>query len=487
MHYGLFTLLHADSVQAQVNTQEVVKGNPVQLRIKAVGKSVVFPSIHQINGMNVTSSGTSKSSSMRITTSGVESETHMTKTYIFVPNRDMVIPAYIVDISGKKYKTKPIQIKVVQSQAPTVQDNTKFSFVLKTDKKSVYVGESFVVTLYISVSNSLRGTQVGDYVAPSSQDFFLKEVDGQKEYQSNNFSIIEKRYIATTKKEGNFTISSASGKLGQPDRSRQDIFGRYSMRWTPIVSNTIEIEVKNQVKDTDLVGDFTMTAKLDAKKVKANKPVNLTVKIEGKGSLEDFEFPNYEIDGVTIYSDEAKIESNLVGNTLMGTYSKSFAFIAEEDFTIPKRTISVYNPNTQKEKVLIVESHVVSVEGKKVAISTPTQNVVQSNQTQEVKPKKAKEITVEKKIEVPTVSAWMLTLAFALGGVFVYLLRFLPRVFGRKEKPYKESEALKILYSHISEHKDVEFMVRKLYAKKSGDKSIQINKKELREMVDRFR
>ena len=273
MHYGLLTLLHADSVQAQVNTQEVVKGNPIQLRIKAVGKSVAFPNIQQINGMNVTSSGTSKSSSVRITTSGMESEAQMTRTYIFVPNRDMVIPSYTVNISGIKYKTKPIHIKVVQSQAPTVQDNANFSFVLKTDKKSVYVGESFVVTLYISVSNSQRGTQVGDYVAPSSQDFFLKEIEGQKEYQANNFSIIEKRYIATTKKEGNFTIASASAKLGQPDKSRQDIFGRYGMRWTPIVSNALEVEVKHQVKDTDLVGDFTMTAKLDAKNVKANKQI----------------------------------------------------------------------------------------------------------------------------------------------------------------------------------------------------------------------
>ena len=53
--------------------------------------------------------------------------------------------------------------------------------------------------------------------------------------------------------------------------------------------------------------------------------------------------------------------------------------------------------------------------------------------------------------------------------------------------PYKEEEALKLLYAHMSEDSKVEEMVRKLYAKKNGDKSVQIDKKALKEMVERFR
>ena len=50
-----------------------------------------------------------------------------------------------------------------------------------------------------------------------------------------------------------------------------------------------------------------------------------------------------------------------------------------------------------------------------------------------------------------------------VGGLFFYLLRFLPE---RKQKSDKTSEALKILVPHISEDSEVEEMVRKLYAKK---------------------
>jgi len=480
---SLFTLASAASVKATVNTQEVVKGNPVQLRIKAIGGSAAFPKISDINGARVTESGTSTQSSMSITMNGMRQEKSTVKKYIFIPQYDMVIPSYTVNIAGTNYKTESIAIKVVKAQVPDIQDNGELSFILKSDKQAVSLGETFVMTLYMSISDRLRGIQIADYVPPTATDFFIKEIAGQKEYQHSGYSVIEKKYMVTTKKEGNYTISPATAKLGQPDRSRQDIFGRFSTKWMPMISNTLDIEVIAQAKDTDIVGEFGIDVKLDSQSVKANKPVNLTVKIEGKGSLEDFEFPKYEIDGVTIYSDEAKVETHLVGDDLMSNYSKSFAFISEKDFVIPKRSISVYDPETKAEKVLEVQRYEVSVKSEKSAVTTPSTSVVQTKGTPLENIKK----TIVEQKEVKTPTWWMLGLAFVLGALSMYVLRFLPKVFGRKEKPYKEAEALKLLYAHISEGKDVEEMVRKLYAKKNGDKSVKIDKKELREMVERFR
>jgi hypothetical protein len=73
-----------------------------------------------------------------------------------------------------------------------------------------------------------------------------------------------------------------------------------------------------------------------------------------------------------------------------------------------------------------------------------------------------------------------------LGMLVMYLTQFLKK-FKPKPNPFKEDEALKILYGHMSEDKEIEEMVRKLYAKKSGDKSVQIDKKRLKELVERFR
>jgi hypothetical protein len=474
-YFTLVTFTYADSVEATVNTQEVIEGNPVTLRIKAIGGAAAFPKIDQIDGSEVTTLGTSRQSSMKITSSGMKSETSTVKKYSFVPQKDMVIPSYSVRIGKELYKTKPIQIKVVKSQAPTVQTNGQFDFQLKTDKSSITVGESFVMTLYMSIDNDLKGIKITEYVAPTASDFFIKEVAGQKEYVNGGYTVIEKQYILTSKKEGNFTVSPAAAKLGQPDWSRQDIFGRPGMTWRPIASNPLKIEVKPLDVDADLIGEFEVETSLDSQSVKANKPVNLKLKIAGKGSLEDFEFPKYEIDGVTVYSDEAKIESNLEGSELESVYEKGFAFISEDDFSIPAREVKVYNPKSKTIEVLKIPGYDVKVTGTK-RVAVPTLNTAQIK----------KEI-IEKERVVRSVDWWMILLAYLLGMLTLYLIRFLPRLGTRKSKSYKESEALKILYGHISEETKVEEMVRKLYAKKRGDKSVSIDKKELKEMVEKYR
>jgi len=482
MMYSLLTFVNAASVEATVNTQEVVKGNSIQLRIKAIGGTVTFPNLHDINGIKVTNAGTTRQSSMQITVNGMNKEISTLRKYIFIPNHNMTIPSYTVQVDGKNYKTKPIDIHMTESHAPKLQKSEKFSFQLKSDKKSVSVGESFVMIVYMSISQSLQGIQISEYVAPSSPNFFIKEITGQKQYEHDGYTIIEKRYITTPKKEGNFTIEAVRAKLGQADLSRRDIFGRPGTSWMPIVSNVLPIEVKSLPSDTDLVGDFNLNAKLDTQNVKTNKPVNLTIHITGKGSLEDFEFLKYEIDGVTVYSDDSKAKSHLNGTQLVSSYTKSFAFISGEDFTIPARQISVYNPKTKKTNTLKVPSYDIHVEGQKATVITGTTN----NNKVETKQPLTPEIST-KKVEVKITSWWMLVLAFGLGVFFMYIMQFLPKILKRKKRIYKESDALKILYPHISDDKVVEEMVRKLYAQKSGDKSVQIDKKELKEMVERFR
>jgi hypothetical protein len=78
----------------------------------------------------------------------------------------------------------------------------------------------------------------------------------------------------------------------------------------------------------------------------------------------------------------------------------------------------------------------------------------------------------------------MVVLAFLGGMVTMYLLGKFK--WKKRTVPFKETEALKILYGHMSDDPEVEAMVRKLYAKKNGDKSVIIDKKELRALVEKY-
>ena len=488
--FSLFIWLNAASVEATLSTTEVVQGNMVQLKIKAIGDKAEFPNIREIGGSQVVGRHQGQNNSFTYINGVMKNERSTSLVLTFAPQHDMIIPSYSINIDGTVYKTDPIALKVVKATAPQMANDNKFLLQMRSDKKSVMVGEPVLVTVYFSLENGVRLSENPQYNAPVFKGFFTKEVDKEKTYREGNRQVTELRYLLTPQKEGNFTIEPATAKIGVSDTSRRDMFGRFfGTVWVPISSNNINIEVKATTQNTDLVGSFYIENSIDKQKVKANKPVNLTVKIEGEGSLEDFEFPAYEIDGVTIYSDDAKVETQIIGKKLKSTYVKSFVFISDSDFRIPARSISVYDTRSDTVKTLEIPAYAIKVESIKALVSnadkTEKSAVVQTNikQDESLLPD-----VVEKKVEVKSIEWWMLILAFILGLLLMYMLKYLPlSKFKRNKSPYKESEALKILYAHINESKEIEEMVRKLYAKKNGDKSVVIDKKLLKELVERYK
>jgi hypothetical protein len=418
-----------------------------------------------------------------------KNEHTITLTLTIAPQKDMTIPAYDVEVDGKVYKTKPIDLKVVKATVPKMDGNDKFSLQLRVDKKSVIVGEPILVTAYFSLQNGVRLSENPQYNKPEFKGFFVKEIGEEKSYSQGNRQVTELRYILTPKSEGNYTVGPATAKVGFADRTRRDMFGRFfGTTWVPIASNTIDIEVNKKPQESDLVGSFVMESSIDAQSVKANKPVNLTVKITGEGSLEDFEFPAYEIDGVTVYSDDADITTNLGDHKIKSTYVKRFAFISDHDFNIPARTVSVYDTKEKTQKIMEVPAYDIKIEGAKIlapSVIAAEQSNVGKVQTNLEPAEKSMLDGEEVMVEVEKTQWWIPLLAFISGLIVMYLLKFLPKMKWKgKKTTVKESEALNILYAHINESAEIEEMVRKLYAKKNGDKSIKIDKKSLKKLLD---
>jgi len=499
IHYSLFTSADAAGVEATLSNTEIVQGNMAQFKIKAIGNRAEFPNIAEIAGMPVLGRHESQNNSYSYINGKMSNERSTTLVLTFAPQKDMTVPSYEVKVDGTVYKTDPLSLKVTKVTAPAMGGNSQFSLKLRVNKKSVIVGEPLLATVYFSLKHGVRMSENPQYNKPEFKGFFTEEVGQEKSYNEGDRQVTELRYILTPKAEGNFTVGPATAKIGLADRNRRDMFGRFfGTTWVPIASNMVDVEVKRKPQDTDLVGNFTMEHSIDNQKVKANKPVNLTVKITGEGSLEDFEFPAYEIDGVTIYSDDAKISTDLQGEKINSQYVKSFAFISDHDFTIPARTISVYDIKSKTVKTLEIPSYDVKVEGAASAAAVmPPKSVQRSVQQNTNKGKVQTNLkTVEKSMlddgtpetpdEKKNITWWMVLVAFVSGMVAMFLLRAL---FGYKRKlhigNYSEEEALKILYPHMSESAEIEAMVRKLYAKKNRDKSIVIDKKILNEMVEK--
>ena len=500
LYLTLMTGLRAAGVEAILSNTEIVQGNMAQLKIKATGDRAEFPNIREIDGIPVLGRHESQNNSYTYINGKMSNERSTTLVLTFAPQKDMTVPSYEVKIDGQVYKTKPIDIKVRKASAPSMGGSSKFSLQLRTNKKTAIVGEPILATVFFSLKHGVRLSENPQYNKPEFKGFFVKEVGEEKSYNEADRQVTELRYILIPQEEGNFTVGPATANVAVADRNRRDMFGRFfGSTWVPIASNMVTVKVEAKPQESDLVGDFTLKSSIDAQKVKANKPVNLTVEISGEGSLEDFEFPAYEIDGVTVYSDDAKVTSNIEsraeGDVITSRYTKSFAFISDRDFTIPARSITAYDTKTKTLKTLEVPAYDIHIEGGSSAAAVPAAahpgraekqaGKVQTNL--KVVPKSMLD-DGQPEMPVPTDKTewWMVVLAFLSGMLVMFLGRYLPGFKPRAHiGSYSEEEALKILYPHMSDSAEIEEMVRLLYAKKGGDKSVVIDKKALNRMVEK--
>lgn len=479
---------YVPEAKALVSDTEIVAGNTIRLKIRANGDKVVFPNIEEIDGVPVLEQHEIVVNRPHYI-NGVLKKERTIMILTFAPHHDVTIPSYEVAIDGKIYKTKVIKIKVIPVNAQNREDNNKFFLHLQTDKKMAIVGESILVTVYLSLKNGLRLSAQPQYTQPLFKGFFSKIIGEEKVYAEANRQVTQLQYLLTPQSEGSFNIGPAKVKIGVPNISKRDMFGRVvGTTWIPIVSNTMKIKVTKKPQVSDLIGHFSIQSTLDAKNVKANRPVKLMVNIAGEGSLEDFEFPAFEIDGVTIYSEDAKITTEF-NSTLHSAYSKSFVFIAESNFTIPSQRISVYETKSKTLKYLEVPAYDVSIEGSQMQrnhhsiaeisyagkvysnVNIPHKSILDMDD-------------VYKLTKVQSAPWWMTIFAFILGFMFMYLLLYAK--LKKKIHLIHDSQALKILYAFTNESREIEEMVRRLYAKRNGEKNIVIDKHKLKMLVEKY-
>ena len=475
-----FSTLFAGSISATLDSQEVFEGDTVILTLAVTGKNIDYiPEISEIAGQKVLSIQR-RSGTNFVQVNGVNSmEKTQTLMLEFRPEHNLTIPSFSVKVDGRMESTKPIALVVKKSATGVKRETANFSLDVKISKSKFYLGESVLLTVYFKQRTKVDVMQI-EYQPPKFKNFFSKQFGNGKTYKKGAYTIQELNYLLIAKKAGKLTLEPATAKVAQRTRELQS--GGWYIdvpKWTQISSPSLVVNVKAPTEAHDIVGDYRLTQKIDKTKVKANKPVHLTIELLGEGTLDDYEGVEFKIPNVTIYSDKPKLESTLIGDTLHSHYSKSFVFIAEHDFTIPSKTIRAYNYKTGEIKLLKTKAYSIEVEGAKVAKNgsvVHTKNHLNFS---------ANEFSNQSRL--PSLLA--LFLAFVLGIVVTYFFKYLSKInlWKPKGKSFRGDEALKILYPKMSQSKEVEEMVRKLYAIKNGNRKIEIDKQQLKELVERYR
>jgi len=483
---ALSSLLLSDSVIATVDNSTITKGEMIEVTIEADGENVEFPSdISGIMGLNVENIGTSRQSSYQWSPSGNVTVKKSILKFYFYPIKNMIIPEFEVTIDSKKYKTKPIKIEVTKDTSIQNSTTNDVKIELISSKNSVVVGEAIDIQMKLSIKNSANIMDI-NYIKPTFDNFEVKENSNVRKGRTADSQTQIIKYTIYPKVDGNLTISPATLKIATPQKGsvKRNFFGQLinKPKWRQIVSNSLNINVKPLPQDVLLVGSFQIKSSIDKKIVKANKPVKLNIEIIGVGNLDSLKEINYEIDDVNLFSDGADIKSQFNSDgEVVSQYKKSFAFIADRNFTIESKEIKVYNPKTSKIESLKIPKYTITVEGNKAILSNSKVISLNNNLKPEIK-----EVVVYKDNPLNVI---YLILAFIFGIITMLLINYiLPKLKdSNKNSGYNEDKIFKLLYANIGQSQEIEKLVRDLYAKKAGDKSVIIDKKRVKEIVDRLR
>lgn len=275
------------------------------------------------------------------------------------------------------------------------------SFFIRTEpnKLKAYKGEQIILTYALYTRVNILNVQVERYptitgylkedidipLLRSRLDYSPSVVNGQ-EYKR----AVLAQYALYPLKEGNLPIDVFSGKFSYQVGSRANldeddpfaILNQFfhAMQTTTQVksSDRVSIEVLplpaagQPANFSGLVGDFEITAVADKQQVKAGEPINLKVKVEGKGhagSLEQLSIKwpqDFEL-----YEDKSQTQFMRTGHT-----ERIFDYLVipkvKGRYEIPPIEISMFNPDTRSYQTRHTESITVEVlEGSGGNIYTP--------------------------------------------------------------------------------------------------------------------
>jgi len=345
----LLPILLFAEVEVSVDKKAVYAGDNVTYTISVSGSDVEFPTITSIGGNPILSTSGSKNISI---VNGKYRKT-VSKSYLFTPRQSLQIPSYKVLVDGGVEMTKPVDIKIVK---PTQDKTAPVVLDLRLSKEKARVGEAVRFDLVFKKKPDVRVDKL-EIEEPAFEDFWVKKIDRVKQDVEGGYATETHSYLLFPQKNGTLKIPAILAKVGQYTQQRRGMdpffdnaFGR-SLRVSQVISNEASIEVEALPNGLELYGDFNIKAGVDKTTVPANKPVNLTISVDGVGNIDDVKKFSLDIPGAVIYANEPEIKSRVAGEAYLGSFEQKIVIIAESDYTIPPMTLRYFDRETQKEVV----------------------------------------------------------------------------------------------------------------------------------------
>ena len=373
--------------ESSVSASKIGLGQSIQLLLTVTGaQDVSAIDLNSIEGFTVRYLGPSTRVSI------VNGQYSSSKSFIYsiFPTKvgKFTIPSFTINIQGKDYSTKPIEVEVVdnpvspaepgspQEDAQSLKDRLYITFQL--GKNEAYLNEKLPITIKMYVNDlSVRDVEFPsiDHVGFSIEDFSsptqYSEMQNGRRYQ-----VVEFKTTASPTRTGNLTLgpvrlncsllvkNSQDRSLGQ-GMYDEDFFNGFfsSYERHPVVVSTPHIEVRvldlpkeGQPKDfSGAVGQFEFNASVSPQQVKVGDPITLKMIVKGSGNLKAVAMPEFIDTRFKIYEPQVKEE----GGKLL---EQVIIPVSSEIKEIPALTFSYFDPASRQYQTLVQGPFSIQVE-----------------------------------------------------------------------------------------------------------------------------
>jgi len=396
LKYTLLTsfLLFASVSQAQVkvlasiNKRVISLNENVNFQVTVEGsQKTLMPKFEKLTGFSILQ-GPSISRQMSFV-NGHQSKS-VTYSYILKPNAvgSQTIGPVTVKVGSQKYRTKSIKVEVVKGNKNNSKNDPAGTSDLSTDqniflnlqidKSEVYANGQIALALTLYY----KDVDITDVTQPDFKlkGFFVYDDGGRPVqqrvmidnmiYQSVRFQKLLIPLSAGKHKIGPFSIDVTIRVPIRGKRQRDpfddnffggsifgDFFGNYKTKIVSVKSNPVTVNIRKLPLTgkpdgfSGAVGNFSLNVDVSPKTVQVGEPVTLTVKLSGKGNIDNasIDMPK-DTPGFRIYEPETTRDSRVSEGQLVGkrTYKQAMVPTSTNAVLIPAIDFSYFNPETKK-------------------------------------------------------------------------------------------------------------------------------------------
>jgi len=457
--YNLYAL-----VEASVDSNHISQGDVVTYSLKISATDITKPDIVSLCGSDIISTGSQKSIEM---INGDVKRSYIL-TYRFAPQKSCEIAPIKVKVDGKTEQSNPVKIEVSKYVSSPSDD---FILTLKSEKKEVYVGEPFKVTLTFKQKDDAQALD-SKFEAPKLKGFWIKKESKAKRYKEDGYMVTKLIYTMAAQRVGDLEISEAKIKIATRSNTR-DVWGVWmpQLKYKTYFSNSLDIVAKPLPEGVGLIGDFSIKAIAQKHPVGSNEAFNVVVEVDGVGNLEDIKSFKPTIEGVGVFDEKAVIQGDKL--------TQKLAFVSDKDFTIPPFELKFFDTKTAKIKTIKTQSIDVKIKGSK-QITPPLTIKYMSD---EKKKQNSNKVVVYKNSKLILIGTFM---AGLVCGVLLMLLK--PWIFGKKEKSVNIDDKKTIIIKLLpyKDDKEVKEIIDILEADAYTDEKATVDKKLLKRVLKRY-